>query len=121
LPATARLALAGIRLTNGTAALLAPAAFGRRLGVDPDAHPPALYVMRLFGVRTILIGADLLRRDPGARARALRVAPLVHASDTAAAVLAGRSGHLPSRAARAATAISALNLALALLARRRSA
>jgi hypothetical protein len=115
----ARFALAAIRLANGTASLLAPATFARRLGIDPEQNQPALYVMRLFGIRTILIGSDLLRRDAAARERALRVGLLIHASDTTAAVLAGRSGQLPAKAANVATAISALNLVLALYARRR--
>jgi hypothetical protein len=39
---------------------------------------------------------------------------IVHASDTLAAYLAGRSGKLPTRTARLIVAISALNTALAL-------
>src|SRR3712207_7487934 len=46
-----RIALAGIRLFNGTAALLAPAWLTRRLGVDPDTNPAVIYVFRLFGIR----------------------------------------------------------------------
>ena len=77
------------------------------------------YPFRMFGIRTILIGADLLARDPAVRRHALRAAIVVHASDTVSAFAAGRSGALPPRAARMTTAISALNVALALLANRR--
>jgi hypothetical protein len=59
----ARITLAGIRLFDGVAALLVPVPLARRLGVDPDANPSALYALRLFGVRTVLIGAQLLLRD----------------------------------------------------------
>jgi hypothetical protein len=114
----ARVALGGIRLVNGAVALVAPEQFAKRVGVDPGENQPALYVMRLFGARTVLLGADLLRRDGPERAHALRVAPLVHVSDAAAAALAGATGQLPARAARAATAISTANVVLALLARR---
>jgi len=114
----ARVLLAGIRLVNGSVALVAPTAFARRAGVDPEASPAVLYALRLFGVRTVLIGTDLLRRDPEARARALRVAPLIHVSDVAAAAIAGGQRQLPAKAARTAVLVSSANVLLALLARR---
>jgi hypothetical protein len=114
----ARLALGSIRLVNGAGALLVPEAVGRKLGVDPDANPSAPYVTRLFGVRTVLLGYELLQRDERARRRALRVAPLIHASDTAAAIIAGWTGALPRRAAITAAVISSVNTVLALTARR---
>lgn len=112
----ARLTLAAIRLFNGTAALLAPAWLGRRLGVDPAANPAATYVLRMFGVRTVVLGAQLLGPPGPARARALRTGVLIHASDTAAALLAGAAGHLPRRAARLAALISCTNTILAIFA-----
>lgn len=114
----ARLMLCAIRLVNGSIALAAPTSFARRAGVDPEAHTSALYVLRLFGIRTVLLGADLLARDPVTRARALRAAPLVHVSDVASAALAGAGRQLPAKAARTAVLVSSLNVALALIARR---
>ena len=70
----------------------------------------------MFGVRTIVIGRDLLRGD----AKAVRNAPLVHASDTIAAAIAASSGKVPRKAGILITAISALNTVLALAARRSS-
>ena len=90
----ARITLAGIRLFNGVAALFVPATLARRLGVDPEANPAALYALRLFGVRTVLIGAQLLLRDSGVRAHSLRVAPVIHALDATAALIAGDRGQL---------------------------
>ena len=49
-----------------------------RLGVDPEQNRPAIYVLRLFGVRTILLGTELLSRNPEVRGRALRLAVRVH-------------------------------------------
>jgi len=115
---SARVALAGIRIVNGTAGLLAPGVLARRLQVE-SASGPMAYPFRMFGIRTILIGADLLARDPAVRRHALRAALVVHASDTVAAAAAGASGALPRRAASITTAISALNVVLALLANRR--
>ena len=96
-PDYARITLAGIRLFNGVAALFVPATLARQLGVDPAANPVALYALRLFGVRTVLIGAQLLLRDGGVRAHSLRVAPAIHALDASAALIAGERGQLPRR------------------------
>ena len=115
----ARITLAGIRLFNGVAALLVPATLARRLGVDPNANPAALYALRLFGVRTVLIGAQLLLRDGGMRAHSLRVAPAIHALDASAALIAGERGQLPRRAATTAAVISSINTVLAIIALKR--
>jgi hypothetical protein len=113
----ARILLGTIRLANGSLALLAPAQLADRLGVDPEENPAMLYVLRMFGIRTVLIARDLLAHDQQARAKALRRAPLIHASDTLAAGLAAASGKLPRRAAVLITAVSVVNTALALAAR----
>jgi hypothetical protein len=115
----ARITLAGIRLFNGVAALFVPATLARQLGVDPDANPAALYALRLFGVRTVLIGAQLLLRDGGVRAHSLRVAPAIHALDASAALIAGERGQLPQRAATTAAIISTVNTVLAIVALKR--
>ncbi len=115
----ARVTLAGIRLFNGVAALFVPAALARRLGVEPESNPAALYALRLFGVRTVLIGAQLLLRDGGVRAHSLRVAPAVHALDATAALIAGERGQLPRRAATTAAIISTVNTVLAIIALKR--
>ena len=115
----ARITLAGIRLFNGVAALSVPATLARRVGVDPAANPAALYALRLFGVRTVLIGAQLLLRDGGVRAHSLRVAPAIHALDASAALIAGERGQLPRRAATTAAIISTVNTVLAMVALKR--
>ena len=112
----ARRLLAAIRIFNGGAGLLFPETLARRLGIDPDLNPGALYFIRLFGVRTVLMGADLLRAE--SRARSLSQAVLIHGSDTLAAGLAAFSGRLPGNAGLTITLISALNTTLALIASR---
>ncbi len=111
----ARTLLGAIRIANGTAALLAPAKLSQRLGVDPEENPAMLYALRMFGIRTILIGRDLIRGDEGA----VRAAPLIHASDTLAAAALAASGKVPKRTGRLITGISALNTILAVTARRK--
>lgn len=117
-PALARKALAGVRLVNGTLGLLAPTFLLKRLGTDPALDGSGVYPFRMFGIRTVLIGADLLLLDGEERRRATRMAVVIHASDTLSAACAGWRGHLPRRVAVLTTAISATNTALAVIATR---
>jgi hypothetical protein len=115
----ARVALAGIRFFNGAAALLAPATFTRKLlETDPQKSPATLYPLRLFGVRTVIIAGELLSPNPIVRQKALDVALVIHATDTVSAAMTVFNRELPRRRAVAATAISALNTVLAVVARR---
>jgi len=113
----ARILLAGIRLFNGAAALFAPKLLARQFGDNPN-HA-VIYVLRLFGVRTIIVGIELLAPDEELRASALRYAIPIHASDTLSAALAGIQGQLPSRTSIMLTAISGVNTVLAVLAQPR--
>ena len=113
----ARILLGCIRLFNGGVALIAPQLLARNIGIDPDLTPGALYVFRMFGIRTVLIAADLLFSTGRRQADAIDQAPIIHASDTIAAALAASSGKLPGRAGLTITIISAVNTALALYAR----
>jgi len=109
-------ALAGIRIVNGSAAVVAPALLARNLGVRRDDNQAVEYVFRMFGIRTVVIGVQLLLPEGELRRASVRTAPIIHASDTAAAALAGITRQIPARAALIATSISALNTALALAA-----
>jgi hypothetical protein len=115
----ARYALAAIRLLNGGMALFTPEQLARRLGADPDRNGAIIYVLRMFGIRTILIGADLILLRDKELERALRRAPLIHASDTFAAAAAGAKGYLPPRTAALTTLISGVNTGLAIAAKGR--
>jgi len=59
-PGRARKMLAAIRLFNGTAGLLVPEFLLQRLGADRETGRSGVYPFRMFGIRTMLIGADLL-------------------------------------------------------------
>jgi hypothetical protein len=111
----AHLLLGAIRLFNGTAALLAPTRSARRLGVDPDANGTTVYPLRMFGVRTVVLGAELLIGDEETRARSMRTGIPIHASDTAAAAIAGFRRQLPAATAAQLVAVSALNTSLAVI------
>ena len=113
----ARILLACIRLLMGLLGLLAPGIPARQIGVDPNANPGILYVFRMFGIRTVLIGAELLMQTGDRRAEALRRAVVIHASDTLAAYLASRSAYFPKKG-RIIIWISAFNTLLAIIANR---
>src|SRR5688500_19457532 len=59
----ARFTLAGVRLFNGVTGLLVPGKVAARLGADPEASPGLAYMQRMFGIRTILIAAELVIPD----------------------------------------------------------
>lgn len=109
----ARFALATIRLVNGTLALVAPRTMLRRLGADPDANKVAIYPMRMFGIRTIVLGVQLLIDDP--TPRTARFGVLIHGTDAATAITAGLRRQLPAQVAFAAAGISLTNTVLALI------
>jgi hypothetical protein len=115
----ARFLLAGIRLFYGAIALFAPSLIARQLGVGPNSNRAIIYVLRLFGVRTIIVGIELLMQDEEVRASALRYAVPIHASDTIAAALVGIQGQVPSRTSIMLTVISGVNTALAIFAQPR--
>jgi hypothetical protein len=115
----ARYALAAIRLVNGGVALFTPELLAKRLGADPAVNGGVIYALRLFGVRTIVIGAELLVLRDEALDRSLRKGVVIHASDTVAAAAAGAKGYLPPRTAVLTTLISTVNTGLAIAARGR--
>lgn len=109
------LILGSIRLFNGLAALLVPEMTARRLGTDPEANPAPIYPLRMFGVRTVVLGAELLLSGSDTRRQSMRIGIPIHASDTAAAALGGIRGQLPRRTAALLTGISTVNTLLAVL------
>lgn len=113
-----RVALGLIRLVNGALGLFVPHVLIRRISATDPPDPAAIYAFRLFGVRTILLGRDLLGGPGAARSKAVEEAPLIHASDTATASLLTLSGRVPLKSGAPLVAISGLNTVLAFAARR---
>lgn len=107
-----------VRLFNGAAALFVPEFLLRRLGTDPEMDSSGVYPFRMFGIRTVLLGADLLLLQGERRRSATRLAVLIHGTDTVSAATAGCQGDLPRKAAIMTTMISAGNTVLALAATR---
>lgn len=113
-----RVALGLVRLVNGVLGLFVPHRLIGRIDHAEPPSPAAIYAFRLFGVRTILLGRDLLVGSDSMRRKAVAEAPLIHASDTATATLLTVTGRVPVRSGVPLIAISAVNTLLALLAKR---
>ncbi|MFV8048711.1 hypothetical protein [Mycobacterium sp. 48b] len=112
----ARKLLALIRIFNGAAALLAPEKLLGRLGVDTTTDRAGTYPFRMFGIRTVLIGLDLLLLRGTELRRAEKLAVLIHATDTVSAAVTAARGDLPRKQGLVAIVISSINTALALAA-----
>jgi hypothetical protein len=117
-PRRARYALGVSRLINGSLALAAPARLVKTFGEDPADNGAALYALRLFGVRTVVLGLQLLLADDDALPTHLQYAVWIHASDTTSAATALVRHELPARAALTGTVLSSLNTLFAVTARR---
>jgi hypothetical protein len=115
-PDVARKVLAVIRTVNGAAGLLAPEVLLGRLGVDIAQDRSGTYPFRMFGIRTVLIGLDLLLLTGDELRRAEKLAVLIHAADTVSAGITTARGDLPRKQGLVATAISAVNTGLAVIA-----
>ncbi len=112
---TARQGLAGVRILMGTLGLVAPAVLIKRMEPDGTQSPAAVYAFRLFGIRTILLGFDLLVRPDEEVQRQLRQGVVIHASDVVTVVMLGVRHKIPHRTAVLTTLISSANLALAIV------
>ncbi len=88
--------LAAIRIVNGTLGLLAPHVLVKRTSADPTTTEP-YYAFRMFGIRTIVLGYDLLTLTGADQERARTQAVIIHATDTASALLGGLRGDVPPR------------------------
>jgi hypothetical protein len=106
-----------VRLVNGGLGLLLPRVLIRRID-SSDSSPAAVYAFRLFGIRNILIGRDVLARRGEALNRSLDEAVLVHGTDSLTAMVLTATGAVPRRPGLLLVAISGINTTLALLSRR---
>jgi hypothetical protein len=112
----ARFALAGIRVINGGLALIAPGVIIGRFDEQPGSDSAATYALRMFGIRTVLLGVDLAALSGEPLRRALGQAVIIHGTDTATAASLGFSGRVRPRTAIPLTLISLTNTALAITA-----
>lgn len=116
-PSVARSLLGSMRLVIGVGGLLAPRFGARVFGLQPERNPGLPYTMRLFAVRDAAMGAGLIAADPRDRHRWLDLGIASDVSDVGAALLAGRSGALPKRAAAMCAFAAAVAVGLGVAAR----
>ena len=104
----ARILLACIRLFNGLAALLVPQQLARRLGIDTDEYPAAMYVLRMFGVRNgaLALGLSHLHHFRAPR-RFVAINVICDLIDALAFIDAGRRKEVSRTGATVTTAIAA--------------
>ena len=112
-----RIALACVRIFNGALGLFAAGRMAKSLGGELGDDKRFVYPARMFGIRTLVLGVDLLtlKADDASAPRVLRQAVVIHATDTAAALYAARRGELTGKAAKLTTIISAVNTGLAVV------
>ena len=105
--------LAGVRLANGTTGLVAPQLLIRRIDPAQAVSPAGIYAFRLFGVRTMFLGAELLIRRDAQLQHGLREGLVIHASDVATSVLVGVQRQVTPRTSALLATISAITVPLA--------
>ena len=112
-PEAAARYLAVGRSVAGAGAWLLPRLSGRMMGDTSGGGSVVPFVLRLFGVRDVAIGAAYLTADRTEQRRWLAIGMAVDAADAGAAVLAARRGVMPARVAVpiAATALTAAAVA----------
>ena len=88
-------ALAVLRIGAGVGAWLTPSLAARIMGVQPDGS--LAFILRLFGVREIIMGVGYLAASPGDRDNWLRMGIVADAGDAVAAVAAVGRGAVPAR------------------------
>src|SRR5437867_11280081 len=88
----ARILLAAVRLFNGAMALFGPRFLIRRLGLDDQTNLGMVYPFRMFGIRTLIIGGELLLPDGEIRRHAQRMAVLIHCAHALTALAARPQG-----------------------------
>ena len=99
-PRHARTALVGIRGCVGVGALVAPGATGKLMGIDAEENPAAPYLARLFGARELFMVAPFaFGASDDVIDFALRCGVAVDSVDAMAALAAGVTRSLRSRAA----------------------
>jgi hypothetical protein len=110
--------LNGSRMLVGAAGILAPGVAFRGAGLDSRSNPQMPFVMRMFGIRDLVLGAGALGTSGAERRRWLQATIASDAVDFGAAIAGLRAGYLPTHGAitLATTAATGTALGIAALA-----
>lgn len=110
----ARTALGVMRITIGSSALLAPRLAGRLFGFRPAENPELPAMGRMFAIRNVAMGLDLLQGDRQSHWPRYHVA--IDAADAVVLLAGGARGYLSKRTTVIATATALLATALGVIA-----
>jgi hypothetical protein len=108
--------LNGSRVAVGIAALAAPGHAFRGSGLDDRNNPQLPFVMRMFGVRDLVMGAGALTTSGEERRRWLQACVAADVIDALAAIAGHRRGYLPTSGAVMLTLTAATGTALGIAA-----
>jgi hypothetical protein len=93
---TATTLLGTLRIAIGVGAWAAPELAARAFAPGRPSTAQAPFLVRIYGVRDVVIGAGMLASEGEARRNWLAGGVVCDAADALAALLGSRAGHLPS-------------------------
>ena len=91
--------LNGSRMLVGALSLAAPGKAFAGAGLDARRNPQLPFMVRMFGVRDLVLGAGALGTSGGERSRWLQAALAADVVDAAAAIAGHRGGYLSTQGA----------------------
>lgn len=115
---TATTLLGALRVGIGAGGWIAPNLAARAFAPGAVDAPQAPFLVRIYGVRDVVLGAGMLASQGEARRRWLVGGAVCDAADALAALLGARAGHLPGPVAALVTMPALGGVALALIALR---
>lgn len=113
---TATTLLGVLRIGVGTGGWIAPSLAARLFAPGSVNPAQAPFLVRIYGVRDVVLGAGMLASDGEARRNWLIGGVVCDAADAVAALLGSRAGHLPAPVAALVAAPALGGVALGLIA-----
>jgi hypothetical protein len=108
--------LNGSRTLVGVAAIAAPGQAFKGAGLDAGRNPQLPFIMRMFGVRDLVLGAGALGTAGAERRRWLQAGIAADVVDLLAAIAGLRGGYLPTHGAIMLATTAATGTALGIAA-----
>ena len=115
---TATTLLGALRIAVGAGGWIAPNLVARMFAPGRVSAAQAPFLVRIYGVRDVVLGAGMLATDGRARRKWLIGGVVCDAADAVAALLGSRAGHLPGPVAALVAVPAVGGVALGLIALR---
>ena len=107
-----------LRIGVGILSWAAPNLTGRLFGLDPAGNAQSPYLLRLFGIRDLALGAGTLTAGDDAQRAWLTAGLACDVADVAAALMGRRAGYLATPGALMLVAAASSGVALGVVALR---